>query len=61
MEVVKFTPQPLYPRGKMSAVPTRWVNPRAGLDALKKRNDFLLAMNRTQAVQSAGRHYTDWE
>jgi hypothetical protein len=37
--VVSFTPEPLYPLGKIVRYPfdRRWVDPRAGLDDVEKR------------------------
>jgi hypothetical protein len=48
--VMSFMPLPLYPR----------VGPRDGLDAAENRFFFGLAGNRTPAVQSVARRYTDW-
>jgi hypothetical protein len=54
--VVSFTP------GRSRS--TRWiggsVGPRAGVDALEERKIFPSVRNRTPAVQSVARRYTDW-
>jgi hypothetical protein len=37
-----------------------WVGPRAGLDAMEKREAVAPARNRTRTVQPVSRRYTDW-
>jgi hypothetical protein len=37
-----------------------WVDPRAGLDGVEWKISLSLARNRTPAVRSIARHYTDW-